>query len=185
MDIAPQVPAEVVGDSLRLTQVLNNLLGNAVKFTERGEICLSLDVASEDGDDILLRFAVRDTGIGMTKAQAGQLFEVFAQGDGSITRKYGGTGLGLAICRKLVALMGGEISVASVQGQGSTFTFTVRTRRSPNSRSRKNCSGWGRAKCWWWTTRTARGAFCSVAWTHGGWSPVSRLRAKRRWPAFG
>ncbi|TAN46846.1 MAG: response regulator [Methylococcaceae bacterium] len=130
LDIHPDVPAEVLGDALRLTQVLNNLVGNAVKFTEQGEVHLKVDVADSVGDELVLRYAVRDTGIGLSKSQADRLFQAFTQADSTITRKYGGTGLGLAISQKLVMLMGGDITVSSEEGQGAVFTFTIRVGRS-------------------------------------------------------
>ncbi len=126
LDIAPDTPTEVLGDAMRVSQVLNNLLGNAVKFTERGEIHIRVDSLSAAADELVLRFSVRDTGIGLSSAQSESLFQAFTQGDGSITRKYGGTGLGLAICQRLVKLMGGEITVSSATGEGATFTFTIR-----------------------------------------------------------
>jgi PAS domain S-box-containing protein len=125
-EVAPDVPMEVVGDPMRLTQVLNNLVGNAIKFTERGEIHLKAEVAAREPTGILLRFSVSDTGIGLSETQAGQLFHAFTQADNSVTRKYGGTGLGLTICRQLVQLMGGEIEVEGRLGEGCTFSFTIR-----------------------------------------------------------
>ncbi|AGX87979.1 hybrid sensor histidine kinase/response regulator [Candidatus Symbiobacter mobilis] len=130
LDIAPDLPHEVIGDPLRLTQVLHNLVGNAVKFTERGEIHVQASVAQQDDDALLLRFAVRDTGIGLSREQAERLFHAFSQADNSITRKFGGTGLGLSISQRLVELMGGEIAVSGEEGKGATFTFTVRVGRS-------------------------------------------------------
>ncbi len=123
--VGPGVPHGLVGDPLRLGQVLINLTGNAVKFTERGEIVVAVDtVASADGQ-VTLAFSVTDTGIGMTPEAVGRLFQSFSQADSSTTRKYGGTGLGLSISRQLVELMGGRISVQSAPQQGSRFTFTV------------------------------------------------------------
>ena len=124
---APDVPPVLVGDSMRLLQVLVNLCSNAVKFTEHGEIVVVTvqNVASES-DSVVLRFAVRDTGIGLTSDQIAALFRPFSQVDASSTREHGGTGLGLAICRKLVAMMGGEIGVDSQPGAGSDFHFTAR-----------------------------------------------------------
>ncbi|MBU2547045.1 MAG: PAS domain S-box protein [Proteobacteria bacterium] len=119
-----EVPEFLVGDPLRLGQVLTNLSNNSVKFTEAGEVVVATELVEEEPGRVTLRFSVRDTGIGMTREQMNRLFESFSQADGSITRKYGGTGLGLAICKRLVELMGGEIQVASEPGQGSIFTFT-------------------------------------------------------------
>jgi PAS domain S-box-containing protein len=125
-DMPTTLPGVIVGDPLRLTQVLNNLVSNAVKFTERGAIIVRLSEISRDPTHIFLRFAVEDSGIGMTEEQVNGLFQPFTQADGSITRRYGGTGLGLTICRRLVDLMQGEMGVSSVAGRGSCFTFTVR-----------------------------------------------------------
>ncbi len=125
-EIDRNMPQRLVGDSLRLTQVLNNLVGNAIKFTAQGEIVIGAEVVSRDDTHVALRFSVRDTGIGLTEEQCRRLFESFEQADASISRKYGGTGLGLAICKRLVALMGGEIAVTSEKGVGSQFSFTAR-----------------------------------------------------------
>ena len=120
-----QTPEHLVGDPLRLEQVLLNLLGNAVKFTPTGEVELTVRPLTAEGNQVTLEFSVRDTGIGLTPEQAAGIFEAFTQADGSTSRRYGGTGLGLSICRRLVSLMGGEIRVASEPGVGSTFTFTA------------------------------------------------------------
>ena len=122
---ASHVPSLLVGDPLRLGQVMNNLVGNAVKFTEAGEIHIRAETMASAGGCVSLRFSVRDTGIGMTAEQRERLFHAFTQADGSITRKYGGTGLGLTISKRIVEKMGGEITVASEPGKGSTFSFTV------------------------------------------------------------
>ncbi len=124
--VSPDVPTNLVGDSLRLGQILINLMGNAVKFTERGEILLAIDVEEQVQEEVTLRFSVRDTGIGLTREQQDKLFKSFSQADTSTTRKYGGTGLGLAICKQLVELMGGSIGVDSLPGYGSTFYFTLK-----------------------------------------------------------
>jgi PAS domain S-box-containing protein len=125
--LQPDLPTALVGDALRLGQVLNNLGNNAVKFTDAGgEILIEVDALQQTESDAQLRFAVRDTGIGMPPEQQSKLFQSFSQADVSTTRKYGGTGLGLAICKRLTGLMGGEIQVQSSPGAGSTFSFTVR-----------------------------------------------------------
>ena len=123
--VGPGVPQRLVGDPLRLGQVLINLAGNAVKFTERGEIVVAVEAVKTENGRVTLGFSVSDTGIGMTQEQVGRLFQSFSQADSSITRKYGGAGLGLSISRQLVELMQGEISVRSTPGVGSRFTFSV------------------------------------------------------------
>ena len=124
-DTASDVPRNLVGDSLRLGQVLVNLANNAVKFTESGEIVVTTDCVQQGNDSVSLQFAVSDTGIGLTEEQRSRLFQSFSQADTSTTRKYGGTGLGLAICKRLVDMMNGEIWVESEPGRGSTFIFTA------------------------------------------------------------
>ena len=123
--VAPDVPDRLVGDPLRVSQILTNLVNNAVKFTERGEIRIQVEPISRTEREVQLRFSVRDTGMGMTSEQAAKLFQPFTQADMSTTRKYGGTGLGLTICRRLVELMGGRIWLESIPGAGTTFHFTL------------------------------------------------------------
>jgi PAS domain S-box-containing protein len=123
-DTAADVPQALVGDPLRLGQVITNLVSNAVKFTEKGQIAISVRRVESAGDKVQLRIEVRDTGIGMTREQAARLFQAFTQADGSTTRKYGGTGLGLTISKRLVEMMGGQFQVDSEPGRGSAFSFT-------------------------------------------------------------
>ncbi len=122
----PRLPPMLIGDPSRLRQVLLNLGYNAVKFTERGEVVIAVEIAQRQADSIDLRFDVRDTGIGMTDEEQQRLFQPFTQGDSSTSRRYGGTGLGLSISRHLVRMMGGEIDVESAVGQGSSFHFAMR-----------------------------------------------------------
>jgi signal transduction histidine kinase/ActR/RegA family two-component response regulator len=124
-DIAPDVPPAAAGDPTRLRQVLTNLLGNAIKFTETGGVILRVTLDSGSRQNRIVHFAVQDTGIGIAKQNLHQIFEAFAQADNSTTRRYGGTGLGLSICSRLVNLMGGTIWVESEPGRGSTFHFTA------------------------------------------------------------
>ena len=121
----PSVPTALVGDPLRLGQILINLSNNAVKFTDQGEIVVSTELVKKDDVQVTLKFSVQDTGIGMTAEQAAKLFQPFMQADTSTTRKYGGTGLGLTISKRLAEMMGGEIWVESEPGYGSTFSFTA------------------------------------------------------------
>jgi two-component system sensor histidine kinase/response regulator len=123
--VAPGIPECLLGDPLRLGQILTNFVNNAVKFTERGEIRLNIELLERTGEKVQLKFFVRDTGIGMTPEQSAKLFQPFTQADMSTTRKHGGTGLGLTICRRLVELMGGRIWLESEPGVGSTFHFTA------------------------------------------------------------
>ena len=124
-DIDPEAPRRLVGDPLRLGQVLINLANNAVKFTASGEIVISVLVLSRDEDRVTLEFRVKDTGVGLTREQIGRLFQAFTQADTSTTRKFGGTGLGLTISKRLVNMMQGEIRVESEPGEGSAFIFTT------------------------------------------------------------
>lgn len=130
LDIDPALPQRLVGDPLRLGQILINYANNAVKFTEKGEITISMKIREETSDDILIYGAVTDTGIGLTPEQRAKLFQSFQQADASTTRQYGGTGLGLAITKQIAQLMGGEVGVDSVHGEGSTFWFTARLGKS-------------------------------------------------------
>ncbi|MBF0474948.1 MAG: response regulator, partial [Deltaproteobacteria bacterium] len=123
--VASEVPRCLLGDPLRLGQVLINLANNAVKFTEEGEIVIQVELEESLEERVRLRFSVKDTGIGLTEDQIGRLFQSFSQADGSTTRRYGGTGLGLAICKRLVEMMDGHIEVTSRPGEGSTFSFSV------------------------------------------------------------
>jgi signal transduction histidine kinase/CheY-like chemotaxis protein len=134
-DVEAAVPADLEGDPIRLRQVLLNLIGNALKFTEAGSVRVAVRVAEELTEAVRLRFEVADTGIGIEPDQRERLFEPFAQADSSTTRKYGGTGLGLSICQRLVHLMQGDIGLESQPGQGSTFWFTVPVRRAAASAS--------------------------------------------------
>ena len=125
-DVQPDVPESLLGDPGRLRQILINLVGNSIKFTERGEIDVSAEIESETSDGVCLHFAVRDTGIGIAPDNQKIIFEAFSQADSSMARKFGGSGLGLTICAKLVELMGGRIWIESELGLGSTFHFTAR-----------------------------------------------------------
>lgn len=125
--ISPNIPKKLLGDSLRLGQIITNLIGNAVKFTEKGKILIDVNIKEKiSSDELLLQFAVKDNGIGIDKSQIPHLFDEFQQADNSITRRYGGTGLGLTISKSLVNKMGGQIWVESKQNEGSTFYFTIK-----------------------------------------------------------
>jgi two-component system sensor histidine kinase/response regulator len=136
-EVQPDVPEAILGDPGRIRQILVNLIGNSIKFTERGEILLSVRQEEESSETVLLHFAVKDTGVGVPADKQEEIFEAFCQADGSMARKYGGSGLGLTICTRLVGMMGGRIWVESQPGQGSTFHFTLRLaiQSAPTTRS--------------------------------------------------
>ena len=133
VDVDPEIPEKLMGDPLRLSQIFTNLINNATKFTESGNITLQIKLDQVIGNNVKLSFSVIDTGIGMTNEQRHHLFSAFTQADGSITRKYGGTGLGLVISKSLVELMGGELQVESEYGKGSRFFFTITLAIAPQA----------------------------------------------------
>lgn len=124
--LAPDVPRQLIGDPLRLSQILLNFATNAVKFTEKGEVVISTELLEREKDTVRLRFSVRDTGVGIAPERLDAIFDSFTQADASTTRRFGGTGLGLAISKRLTQMMGGDIRVESALGKGSTFSFTAR-----------------------------------------------------------
>lgn len=138
MNVAPDIPDVLIGDELRLTQILNNLVSNAVKFTSQGYVGIEVIKNMQIGNEIELFFVVVDTGIGITPEVKEKLFESFSQADASITRKYGGTGLGLAITKELVQMMGGDIHAEGEYGKGSNFSFTVRLKTDSEQQEEKN-----------------------------------------------
>jgi signal transduction histidine kinase len=124
-EVRPEVPEALLGDPGRIRQILVNLVGNAIKFTEHGEIFVRVEETSPASTTATLHFTVKDTGIGIPVEKQEKIFDAFSQSDGSMTRKYGGTGLGLTICARLVGMMGGRVWLESQHGQGSTFHFTI------------------------------------------------------------
>ncbi|MBB6519908.1 hybrid sensor histidine kinase/response regulator [Pseudoteredinibacter isoporae] len=144
LNINSSVPQKVIGDPTRLRQVIVNLLSNSIKFTQQGEVNLSAELAQSDGEQVLIRFAVQDTGIGIEESTIANLFTPFNQADNSTTRQYGGSGLGLAICKRLVEFADGDIGVESQPGEGSTFWFTFQLRlqtETSESKSRHESNG--------------------------------------------
>jgi len=123
------IPQFLVGDKLRLNQVLYNLVGNAIKFTEQGRVTLDIELVTETQKSCILEFSVKDTGIGIPKEKQEKIFNSFAQANSNTTRKYGGTGLGLAICKQLLAIMGSNLKLVSNLGQGSTFSFQLQLQK--------------------------------------------------------
>jgi signal transduction histidine kinase/ActR/RegA family two-component response regulator len=140
LDIQPGVPERICADPTRLQQVLINLVGNAIKFTEHGTVTLQVLAAADEKANLLLRFAIQDTGIGVPREKQQMIFEAFSQADGSITKRFGGTGLGLSICSRLVEMMGGRIELDSVPGQGSLFHFQIPVKAAEPSVGENRCS---------------------------------------------
>ncbi|MFH1279402.1 MAG: response regulator [Candidatus Eisenbacteria bacterium] len=139
--IDPNVPARLRGDPTRLRQILTNLIGNAIKFTERGDVLLDISLLEHLEDAVSIRFAVKDSGIGIAADQVAKIFDPFTQAESSTSRRFGGTGLGLTISRHLVGLMGGELTVASRPGEGSTFEFTVLLNRGAEGHDLSQAAG--------------------------------------------
>ena len=140
--IEPDVPSTLLGDSNRLRQILINLVNNAIKFTEKGEVYISVQQLQEKDGLVELKFSIKDSGIGINRETIASLFEPFIQADSSTTRKYGGTGLGLAISKRLVVLMGGDIWADSDEGKGSTFSFTIRIKKSGIGKTKLHVKGY-------------------------------------------
>ena len=184
--ISEAIPLELTGDPLRLKQVLTNLVGNAVKFTEIGEISVTVELLKKEGNKVTLQFSINDTGIGLSEEQTAKLFQPFIQADSSTTRKYGGTGLGLVLCRRMVELMGGKIAVNSKPGIGSTFYFTA-VFSIPTKMEKK----WSvlptdlrACACWWWMTMSLHENFFIKLWNLSTLRLHRRIREKRlsqRW----
>ena len=143
LDLPPDLPGNVIGDPMRLYQVLSNLIGNAIKFTEQGEIFITAGVVQRKLERAVVQFTVSDTGIGIAQEKIALLFESFTQADNSTARKYGGTGLGLTICKRLVSLMGGKLSVESEVGRGSHFSFSLSFALNGMEKENDNSSGTG------------------------------------------
>lgn len=137
--VSPLIKKRLCGDPYKIRQVLVNLVANAVKFTDTGEVYISVDLLEETGEDVSLLFGVKDTGIGIAREKHSLIFESFTQSDGSTTRKYGGTGLGTAISKKIVELLGGSIGLESEPGRGSTFSFELRLKKAPEADGAEFC----------------------------------------------
>jgi signal transduction histidine kinase/CheY-like chemotaxis protein len=138
--IADNVPEKLIGDQMRIRQILLNLVNNAIKFTSKGEILIEVSQLEKDGNDLNLGFKIKDTGIGIPNEKLQRLFKAFSQVDASITRSYGGTGLGLAICERLVELMGGSIAIESEPGKGTSVIFNIKSKKDDTAAVNNNCS---------------------------------------------
>jgi two-component system sensor histidine kinase/response regulator len=189
--LAPDVPTELFGDAVRLRQVLVNLIGNALKFTPKGEVSVSGELVRDLGDRVVIQFSVSDTGIGIPLDRQQKIFEAFEQADGSTTRQYGGTGLGVAIAREIVKMMGGDIGVVSEPGEGSTFWFTAEMKKSLEgvaAKKKKTTPADPQPGCMSGKSGRAAGSFWSMIMPSTWKSPggISRREATvSRWQAMG
>ena len=173
-DVGPEVPSVLRGDPTRLRQILVNLIGNAIKFTDQGEVEVRVRCTERRDSTADLAFVVRDTGCGIAPDKLEAIFGAFSQADNSTTRKYGGTGLGLAICRQLTELLGGRIGVVSRPGEGSRFEVVCRCRWSP-IRRRSASARWPERGCWWRVPTPPSPSSCA--------RPCRPQPCVRRWPA--
>ena len=188
--IDAQTPRTLIGDPGRIRQILTNLVGNAIKFTEHGEVLIQVSQTDEDPGSVALRFEVIDTGIGLSPEAQAKMFQSFTQADSSTARKYGGTGLGLTICKRLVELMGGQIGLQSIAGQGTCIWFTIRfgthTRTPPRRFRRPRRSRVSPACGSVWSMITRPTGACSNTMCRPGRCVMkARLTARRRWPSSG
>ena len=182
-DVAGDVPSHVVGDPVRIRQVLTNLTGNAIKFTHAGEVVVEVAVAASREGEPQLRFTVRDTGVGIPQDKHALIFDPFSQADGSTTRRFGGTGLGLTISARLVAAMHGtsDCRERARPWQRLSLRGAAAGGRRPRGRARRQRRRWPDSMCWSWTTTAPTARFSSSSWAHGAFAQLRSRAFRRRW----